>query len=146
MKNIAYSYRLPIVLVLLLLLLLGGILAIGIIKEILYLILISSFFIVFIVALYIYLNLIRKNVLLSCDDEGIIIHKMNKDIKYKWYEIGKLDFNKAHNRYMSFDFYGTLIIGTPNNKIIKLYYVRDIKSAYDRLVESKQNHFSKVNN
>lgn len=145
MKNIAYSYRIPIVFVLLLLVLFGGMLAIGIIVEILYLIILCPIIIALTVTSYIYLNLIRKNVLLSCDDEGIIIHKTNRDIRYKWFEIGKLDFNKGRNRYMTFDF-GTLIIGTPNNDIIKIYYVRDVKLAYDKLVESKYNHFSKVNN
>ena len=95
------------------------------------------------VVLALVFNILQKTVLVSSDDNGIVINGVFKKKRLEWYQVGYIDFKRYHNRYFTVP-YGKLIISLPENKKLKIHNVSNVKMAYDRLIEAKKEHYEKV--
>ena len=143
LKTIAVKHKFPILIELLFFILFGGIVFLGFyLNDIRYIIpglITTSFLLMW----FIYEYLLQKEVLLSANEDGIVVNGIFRKKELKWYEVGYIDFKNYHNRYFSFS-YGKLIISIPNNKKIKVSNVAYVKMAYDKLLNAKKEHYEKV--
>ena len=142
MKTIAVKNNLSILGLVLCTALLGGLTYLGFAIDNYGAIILGIVFLVLIVVEFV-LNILQKTVLVSSDDNGIVINGIFKKKRLEWYQVGYIDFKRYHNRYFSVS-YGKLIISLPQNKKLKIHNVSNVKEAYDRLIEAKKEHYEKV--
>ena len=142
MKTIAVKNNLSILGLVLIAALLGGLTYLGFAIDNYGAIILGIVFLVLIVVEFV-LNILQKTVLVSSDDNGIVINGIFKKKRLEWYQVGYIDFKRYHNRYFSVS-YGKIIISLPQNKKLKIHNVSNVKEAYDRLIEAKKEHYEKV--
>ena len=142
MKTIAVKNNLSILGLVLIAALLGGLTYLGFAIDNYGAIILGIVFLVLIVVELV-LNILQKTVLVSSDDNGIVINGIFKKKRLEWYQVGYIDFKRYHNRYFSVS-YGKIIISLPQNKKLKIHNVSNVKEAYDRLIEAKKDHYEKV--
>ena len=142
MKTIAVKNNLSILGLVLIAALLGGLTYLGFAIDNYGAIILGIVFLVLIVVELV-LNILQKTVLVSSDDNGIVINGIFKKKRLEWYQVGYIDFKRYHNRYFSVS-YGKIIISLPQNKKLKIHNVSNVKEAYDRLIEAKKEHYEKV--
>ena len=142
MKTIAVKNNLSILGLVLIAALLGGLTYLGFAIDNYGAIILGIVFLVLIVLALVF-NILQKTVLVSSDDNGIVINGVFKKKRLEWYQVGYIDFKRYHNRYFSVS-YGKLIISLPENKKLKIHNVSNVKMAYDKLLNAKKEHYEKV--
>ena len=143
LKTIAVKHKFPILIELLFLILFGGIVFLGFYIDDIRCIILGLIITSFLIACFVYEYFLQKEVLLSADEDGIVINGIFRKTRLKWYEVGYIDFKRYHNRYFSVS-YGKLIISIPNNKKITISNVAYVKMAYDKLLNAKKEQYEKV--
>ena len=118
MKTIAVKNNLSILGLVLIAALLGGLTYLGFAIDNYGAIILGIVFLVLIVVEFV-LNILQKTVLVSSDDNGIVINGIFKKKRLEWYQVGYIDFKRYHNRYFTVP-YGKLIISLPENKKLKI--------------------------
>ena len=143
MKSLAYTRAVQLWEFLIGVVVFGGMLALGIVAKHIGFIISSSIVLAFVLVSTFILDFLRKYVAVSCDEEGIILHKTFRTVKVRWNEICSINFFRYHNRYFSVS-YGKIKIGLPQNKEVKISNISDVKVAYDRIVAAKREHFEEI--
>lgn len=145
MKTIAVKHVYPIWSLIFLIAILGAINFFGFYYENIGIIIAAIITTVVSIIFLVYEYILQKKILISSNDDGIIINGVLKKRYFKWSDIGYIDFKRYHNRYYSFEF-GKLLIRIPENKTLKINNVANVKNAYDKLISAKREHYENINN